>query len=158
MSGPRAPIQSYKQIRQDAPASVGAGTNTYSMVVGVDSYTGPSAQNNEVPTGAVIAAIDIQGTVSNLVSVTMNTWVSIQHIRSGQAAISPRATGGDPQRNQVHLQLLRSTGKDQNQNFHIKFKVPKRFGRVREGDVWQLVTNSDQTHTEAWQTIYKFYR
>jgi hypothetical protein len=128
------------------------------MVSGVDNYTGPSAANNEVPTGAVVKYIDIQGAVTNLVSQSAYVWVSIEHLRSGQVVTDPRATGGSPQRNQIHLQLLRMIGKDQNQNFHIKFKIPSKFQRVREGDSWQLVINSDVVTGQAWQMIYKFYR
>jgi len=68
------------------------------------------------------------------------------------------SVGGDPIRNQVHLQLLRMLGANQNVNFHIKFKVPKQFQRVREGDFWLLVTESDVVTNSAWQFIYKHFR
>lgn len=141
-----------------APASYVAGQTNFIMVNGVDNYSGPSAANNEVPTGAIVTGIDIQGSVTNLVAISAYVWISIQQVRSGQSAISPRSAGGDPQRNQVFRQLTRMLGKDQNNNWHIKFRIPKKFQRVREGDNWILTVESDQINGENWQFIYKFYR
>ncbi len=158
-SRPRAVIQSYKQLIQNAPASHAAATiDVNTMAIGVDSYTGPTAANNEVPTGAIIEKFDIQIAVQNLVNIASFVWVSIQHLRSGQAAINPRAAGGSPQRNQVHLMLHRCVGMNQNINFHIPFKVPRKYQRVREGDVWQVTVESQNIWTDSSQIIYKFLR
>lgn len=152
-------IQSYKQIKQNAPASHAAATRIDRAVVdGVDNYTGPSANNKEVPTGAKIEKIEFQLCLQNLVNVASFAWISIQHLRSGQSTIDPRAAGGNPQRNQIHLQLHRCIGQNQNVNITIPFKVPKKYQRVREGDQWVLTYESDTIFTSSLQTIYKFYR
>ena len=52
-SYPRRVTQSYKQVKYEAAASVAAATaNVHTIATGVDNYTGPSAANSEVPTGA----------------------------------------------------------------------------------------------------------
>lgn len=155
----RAPIQSFKQVQSNAPASVVAGTQTdFVLAQGVDNYTGPDAFNKDVPTGATITNFDIQISMSNLVGIASFVWVTIQHLRSGQTAIDNQAVGGNAQRNQVHLQIQRSLGKDQNRDIVIPFKIPKKFQRVREGDQWVCSVKCDTIRTQALQHIYKFYR
>lgn len=152
-------IQSYKQIKQQAPASVGAGTRTdITFVNTVDNYTGPGAGNNEVPTGAVVKYVDIQLGFENLVNIASFVWISIQKVHSGQTVVDPRAAGGNAQRNQIYKQLLRCVGQNQNVNVPIRFKIPSKFQRCREGDKWIVTMESDTIRTEAGQIIYKFYR
>lgn len=152
-------VQSYKQIYINGPASGAASTNIDSSFAnGVDNYSGPTANNNEVPTGAVIKEVDCQVALSNLVAVTDNVVISIQHTRSGQTPITANAQGGNPQRNQVHYTKNIFVGKEQNTNLHWKFKIPKKYQRVREGDNWYLTLRSDQTFAYLVQCIYKFYR
>lgn len=157
---PRQVIQSYKNVGNVSPASVSAGTQTnHIMTFGVDNYAGPTAgQNYQVPTGAVVKYIDVQVALQNLVNIASFAWVTIQHMRSGQSPVDAQSVGGNAQRNQVHLQLQRCIGQNQNVNLHLKFKVPRKFQRVREGDVWYITTKSDTIRTEAVQFIYKFYR
>jgi len=148
-------VTTYKHIIQIAPASVSSGLNVNTLVTGIDAFSGQtSVTDSGVETGRIIEKLDIQFTITNLVNVALNCWVSIQHLRSGQSTIDPRATGGSPQRNQVHLQLLRNIGQSQNQTFHIKFRIPGKFQRVREGDLWVFGVNADQTATHALQCIY----
>lgn len=152
-------IQSYKQIRQDAPLSVAAATRTdYPVTTGVDNYTGPSASNNEVPTGAKVEKISIQISQQNLVNIAGFIWISVQLVRANQTVVDPRALGGNPQRNQVFLQIMRSLGQNQNTDIAFTFKIPAKFQRVREGDKWYITNESDVISTKAMQTIYKFYR
>lgn len=159
MPRPRQVIQSYKQVKNVAPVSRVAATqiNT-TLATGVDNYTGPSAANEEVPTGAIIKNFDIQIGAMNLVGVASFFWVTVQLLRSGQSATPGRAQGGDPQRNQVFLTIQRTMGDNQNTNIPIKFKVPRKFQRIREGDIWIVTTECNQIYTEAIQIIYKFYR
>ncbi len=153
--GSRPILTTYKHIIQLAPASVSAGLRVNTLVTGVDAFSGQtSVTDSATETGRIIEKLDIQLTIANLVNIALNVWVSVQHLRSGQSTIDPRATGGSPQRNQVHLQLLRMVGQSQNQTFHIKFRIPKKFQRVREGDLWVLGVNADQTATHALQCIY----
>lgn len=153
-------IQSFKKVLNHAPTSLAAGQNTYTLVDGEDSVAAgqTSATDSGVPTGSVIKFIEIQFSAVNLVSVAAYMHVSIQHLRSGQSPIAANAVGGNPQRNQVHFQKMYTLAPDQNQNFVFRFKIPKKYQRVRDGDVWQFVNYCDQTHTAAMQVIYKFYR
>lgn len=157
---PRNPVQSYKNVGNVAPASIAAATQVNNiMTFGVDNYTGPGAgQNYQVPTGAIVPVIDVQVGLQNLVNVASFAWITIQHTRSGQSPIDNQAVGGNAQRNQVHLQLQKCVGQNQNVNVHLRFKVPKKFQRVREGDVWYISVKSDTISTQAVQFIYKFYR
>ncbi len=152
-------VQSYKQVFTGAPITRAASTdfNTV-MCLGVDNYTGPSLIANEIPTGAVVKFIEIQYSAVNLVSIASFMWISIQHLRSGQSAISSRSVSGNPQRNQVHHQVLYSLGPTQNNNRTFRFKIPKKYQRIREGDTWVFARQSDTVFTESLQVIYKFYR
>lgn len=155
----RPVLQTYKQVVNIAPASVGAGVQTPEVITNVvDNYTGPSVANTEVPTGAIIEGFDIQISLSNLVSISSFVWITIQQLRSGQSTIDNQFVGGNPQRNQVFLQLQRSLGKDQNRDIVIPFKIPKKFQRCREGDSWRVCIKCDTIRTQATQIIYKFKR
>ena len=153
-------IQSYKKVLTHAPASSAASQIDYDLSSGVDSVAAgqTSGTDANVPTGAVLKYIEIQYSVQNLVSVAATQYLCIQRVHSGQSNINPSAVGGHAQRNQVHWQLLKMCGQDQNNNMTIRFKVPKKFQRVREGDKWVLSVYTDVTHTHACQVIYKFYR
>ncbi len=155
------PIQSFKKVLNFAPTSrAAAATIVQVLVQGVDSTAaGQTAPTDPlVPTGSIVKYIEIQFAYTNLVLISLFFHISIQHLRSGQASVSPLLVGGDPQRNQVHWQMLRSLGQTQNGNFVIKFKVPSQFQRVRDGDKWDLVFNGSAVYTQATQVIYKFYR
>ncbi len=154
-------IQSFKKVMNDAPASRAAGaTIDLKMSDGEDSVaagqTGPIDAG--VPTGSLIKFFEIQYCVTNLVAISLFMHVSIQLIRSGQTNIAPNVVGGNPQRNQVFYQKLYSVGKEQNSTLIVRFKVPKRFQRVRDGDTWQFVRTGSAVYTDATQVIYKFYR
>ncbi len=157
---PKAVIQSYKKVINHAPASFTAGTNVYAMTLGVDSVaagqTGPTDTN--VPTGSVIKYLEIQLALANLGVNASFIHIAIEQIHSGQSVIAPNVVGGDPKRNQVFYQQLFQLGADESFYRTFKFKVPKSFQRVREGDNWQFVWNSDATVSGSCQIIYKFYR
>ncbi len=156
---PRPVTQSYKQIINKAPASVAAGTQSnVLMSQGLDDYAGPGASFALVPTGARIEKFDIQISMANLVTIASFVWITVQHLRSGQTAIDNQAVGGNPQRNQVHLQIQRSLGQFQNRDIVIPFRIPAKYQRVREGDEWRVSIKCDTIRTEAIQVIYKFLR
>ncbi len=160
-SSPRAVVQSFKKVINIAPASIVASTNiTASISTGVDSVAAgqTSAVDSNVPTGSVIRFIEIQWAAQNLVNVAAFAFLSIQRTHSGQGVINPQVVGGDPQRNQVHFQRILCIGQNQNVNFVMKFKVPKKYQRVRDGDTWKFTIQSTQIATVATQIIYKFYR
>lgn len=151
-------IQSFKQIFIDGPASRAAATNIESnFLIGVDNYTGPVA-NQQVPTGAVVKSIDLQIGMSNLVLVSANFVWTLQLLRSNQGAITPNSQGGDNQRNQVIYTRNVFVGQNQNYNPHVRIKIPPKFQRIREGDLWKIVSRADAVHASVIQVIYKFYR
>ncbi len=153
------PIQSYKQITVDGPASRLAATNIFHVILsGVDNYTGPSAANSEVPTGSKVMSLLIFATFTNLVSVSSLLHFTVQLLRSGQSIITPGAIGGNPQRNQVIFTHMAFLGQDQNNNFVFRLKIPPIFQRIREGDSWSLTYRTDTVFVSATQVIYKFYR
>lgn len=159
--GPRAVIQSYKKVLNDAPASrLAATTISLNIAKGVDSLaagqTGPI--DADVPTGCVIKYIEIEWAFMNLLSAGNFIHSTIQKLRANQAPVSPNVVGGNPQRNQVFHQTFRSAGFNQNGNMVLKFKVPKSFQRMREGDVWQFNRIGTGVFSDGLQIIYKFYR
>ncbi len=159
--GPRAVIPSYKKVLNDAPASRTPATNiTLNLAKGVDSLaagqTGPI--DADVPTGCVIKFFEIQWSFANLSGGNCFIHTTIQKLRANQGGIAPNVVGGNPQRNQVFHQTMRSIGTDQNGNAVLRFKVPRMFQRMREGDVWQFSRTGTAVFTDALQVIYKFYR
>ncbi len=153
------PIQSFKQITIDGPASRAAATNiVHDIVVGVDNYTGPTANNNEVPTGAKIMSILVLATFTNLVSISSLLHFNIMMVRGGAPSPTPGAVGGSNQRNTVVFTHMAFLGQNQNSNFVFRIKVPRIYQRIREGDTFKIKYRTDTTFASATQAIYKFYR
>ncbi len=154
-------IQSFKKVINHAPASRTVTTiHVFNISTGEDSVAAgqTSVTDVSVPTGSVMRAVEIQYSVSQLVSQAAYFWTTIQRLESGQAQISGRTVGGNPQRNQVHRQGQFMVGDDQNSNHVIRFPIPKRFQRVKDGSKWIFTIESDVVHNSAVQIIYKFYR
>ncbi len=154
-------IQSYKKVLNFAGAGRGAGSVIDFVITnGVDSIaagqTGVTDPN--VPTGSVIKYFEIMYADANLVSISYTNHWTIQQVHSGQTKISPLVVGGNPQRNQVFAQGLFSVGQNQNSTHIMKFKVPPKFQRVREGDQWIFTIVGSAVHTDTCMVIYKFYR
>ncbi len=157
--GARPVIQSYKQITVDGPASRAAATNiAHDIVVGVDNYSGPTALNNEVPTGAVVKFVNIFASFSNLVLVSGLLHFNIQCRRAGILGATPGAIGGSNLRNTIIHTEMKFIGQNQNTNIRLRIKIPPIFQRIREGDVWRIVYRVDAVFASATQAIYKFYR
>ncbi len=159
MIRPRVIVKTYKKVLNFAPASHAAGLKiNFDLVVGVDSISPGQlgVTDATVPTGSIIDFIEIQYSVINLAAVSNFIHVSMQNRLSGQAAtISPNVIGGNPQRNQVHHQEMRSIGQNQNQNFVFKWRVPKHLRRVREGSIFSWVILGTAIQTDSCQVIYK---
>ncbi len=154
-----SPIQSYKQITVDGPASRAAATNIiHGIVNGVDNYTGPSAANSEVPTGAKIMNVTIFMCFSNLVSISALLHYNIICLRQGISTTTPGAVGGTPTRNTVIHTGMIFIGKEQNTNLILSIKIPRIYQRIRESDQFQIVYRCDAVFASATQAIYKFYR
>ncbi len=160
-SGARPVVQSFKKVLNFAGTSRAAAalvdfvasTGTDSVAAGQTTVT-----DSAVPTGAEIRYIEWHLSVGNLVAINNFMTVAVQLVRSGQTRISPLLVGGNPQRNQVFHMDLFTIGKEQNTNRIFKFKVPKGFQRVREGDLWTLTITAGAVWTDACLCIYKFYR
>ncbi len=153
------PIQSYKQITVDGPASRAAATNiVHTLVVGVDNYVGPTASNAQVPTGCTINSLLLLLCFGSLASPATTLHFTVQLLRSGQGQVAPGSVGGNPQRNQVIYTEQLFVTAEQSINQVVRLKIPKMFGRIREGDSWQLVYRGDTVFTSITQCIYKFYR
>ncbi len=153
------PIQSYKQITIDGPASRAAATNIFhGLLLGVDDYSGPTAANKEVPTGARVMSVLLLLTFSNLVSISALLHMHVQFKRSGMTNLTPGAVGGSPSRNTITTTRMFFIGKEQNTSMVILVKVPQQFQRIREGDDWVLTYRADAVFASATQAIYKFYR
>ncbi len=154
-------VQSQKVILTYAPASRTGGTIVpFGLSEGKDGIPAGQASGTDetVPTGSVIKFMEIQYCVSNLTNQACFSSVSIQRIHTGQSHIDPRSVGGDAQRNQVFFQKIFNIGDNQNSNHVFRFKIPKKYQRVREGDKWQFVTVNDSNIDDNLQVIYKYYR
>ncbi len=153
-------IRSYKKVLDFAPASRVASTVIeFEMTSGVDSI-GPGqggVSDPTVPTGAMVKGFNIDIPFGYTGTATAFIWMSIQHLRANQSVISPRVIGGNSQRNQVFFQKLVMLGENQNLSFHMRFKIPPKFQRVREGDKWIFAYESDVAHASGAQIIYKLF-
>lgn len=158
---PRNVIQSYKKVLNQALISRGSASDLdFNLTSGVDSIAAGQTGviDADVPTGSVVKYIEILLAFTNLVAVSNILNFGIQLVHSGQTPVSMLTVGGNPQRNQVFRQYLKSIGKEQNSNFTIKFKVPPKFQRIREGDRWVFSRNGSAVFAEAFEVHYKFYR
>ncbi len=156
---PRAIVRTYKKVLNFAPASHAAGLKVnFDVVVGVDNLSVGSTGVTDatVPTGSIVDYIEIQYGVVNLAAVACYIHISMQSRLSGQSAtIAPNLIGGNPQRNQVHHQEMRSLGQNQNATFVYKWRVPKHLRRIREGSVFSWVILGTTAVTDSCQVIYK---
>ncbi len=152
--------QSFKKVLNEAPASVSAGTNVFTLVNGVDSI--PAGQTTvtdaQVPTGSQVRFIEIQHAVGNLAESAAFVHVAIEMILADQSVIPANTVGGSNKRNQVFLQAMFQMGHDQSNSRTYKFKIPRKYWRIREGMTWQFIWTNDATVSSAIQAIYKFYR
>ncbi len=157
---PRQVVQSYKKVILHASASFTAGFQQEVMSTGVDSVAAgqTSATDVNVPTGAVITNMEIQFAAANVAAAACFINANVQYVQNNQTLQDPDTIGGNPQRNQVLYTKLYSVGEGQNSTFIIKFKIPKKFQRVREGMSWLFVWNNSASITRKMQVIYKFYR
>lgn len=156
----RAVIQSYKKVLNFAPVSQAAGSRNINLANGVDSVaagqTGPT--DDDVPTGCIIKSFNIDVSLAQIVGGAIFAHYSIQKLHTSQPSVASNVVGGNPTRNQVHRQYMKSIGENQNFNQTIRFKIPPKFQRMREGDIWLLEITTSGTVVQAFQCIYKFYR
>ncbi len=152
-------VKTFKKVLNFAPASHGAGVKVnFDLAIGIDAIaplqSGPT--DSSVPTGSIIDYIEIQYGVVNLSAVACFIHTSIQSRLAGQpATIAPNVVGGDPQRNQVYHQEMRSIGQGQNATFVFKWRVPKMIQRIREGSIISFVILGTAAITDSCQVIFK---
>ncbi len=155
--GQRAIIQSVKKQIVIGPQSALAGNTSFLLVKGQDQLSVPVEQD-EAPTGAMVKYIECQISQQNLDQANATfTVVSMQKVHTGQVAIDPYTTGGNEQRNQVFHTIVRCVAPVQNSNIMVKFKVPKRYWRMRNGDEWRLTINNNLPVEQLIFVFYKYY-
>ncbi len=143
--------RTYKKVINFAPSSVGASTQQYLMVVGQDGISPgqTSATDPAVPTGAKISKIVVQFPIGNLLASSLVIHVAVQYILSGQTAINANVVGGNPQRNQVIHQFVKSIGQFQNGSIGYVIRIPKRFQRLKESMQWMYTVTSSASATQT---------
>ncbi len=143
-----------------AGASEAAGLQAHTMASGKDlgvlGQTGVT--DAEVPVGAKIVLFDIRMPKVNLGAGTANFihW-SIQRTEVGQAIQNPITAGGDPKRTNILLSGVIGLGAGQNNSLHIRYKVPKRYQRIKDGNVWSLVMNNGLAVSAIYEIVYKVF-
>ncbi len=155
-NGVRPMVRTAKYIVVTAAASEASGTNAVTFMKGKDDTTlgQTSVTDNNVPVGARITKVEMFMPKVNL-TATANfvTW-SITRSLSGQAVINPVVAGGDPLRKNILLTGVVGLGDGQNNSLHVKWKVPRRFQRVGDGDLWIVVNNNESAVSTFYYFIY----
>ena len=82
------------------------------------------------------------------------TW-SIQRTLSGQSVVNPLLAGGNAIRKNIILTGVIAIGTGQNNQLHVRFKVPRRFQRIGDGDAWSIVTENNTAVSAFYYIIYK---
>jgi len=154
----RAPQRSVKYIVIVGPTSAAAGTEVVSVATGVDNTTlgQTGTLDISIPTGSRIESMEIWMPKVNLGAATANfiTW-TIQHTRQSQSVINPLVIAGNANRRNVILTGVLGLGAGQNNQLHIKFRIPKQFQRMAEGDAWSIVNDNGLVVSTFYYIIYK---
>ncbi len=159
--GPRGSTRSAKYIVQQAGASAGAGTEVVSFASGQDNTTlgQTGATDKAIPVGSKVVLFDIRMPKVNLGAGTANFihW-SIQRTVSGQSVINPISASGNALRKNILLSGVVGLGAGQNNSLHVRYKVPKKFQRIGDGDVWQIVNNNGLAVSTIYEIVYKVFQ
>ncbi len=154
----RPVVRTAKYIVVSGPSSEAAAVVVISMALGTDNATlgQTSVTDIAIPVGAKITSMEIFMPKINLVAGAANfcTW-SIQRTVTGQSIVNPLIAGGSPLRKNIILTGVVGMGAGQNNQLHVKFRVPKKFQRVGDGDAWSLVTNNFDVVSTLYYIIYK---
>lgn len=157
---PKGSTRSSKYIVDQAEASEAVGQHSFTLALGTDndSLGQSSATDSAVPTGSKIRLFDLRAVFGNLVAINDFVYWCIQRRTSGQSVLNPVSPGGNPLRKNILLSGLFSVGKEQNKTLHIRYKVPKRYQRIADGDSWTFTYNLGQITTTAMQVVYKVFQ
>ncbi len=157
---PKGSTRSAKYIVVSGPTSEGAGLIAVTMAQAKDNETlgQNSVTDSDVLVGAKITSFEIFMPKINFTATTANfvTW-SIQRTVSGQSVVNPIGAGGSPLRKNILLTGCIGIGTGQNNSLHIKFKVPKKFQRMGDGDVWSIVNENAFALSTFYYIIYKVH-
>ncbi len=156
---PRSTVRSNKYIVNIAAASEAAGVIAVTMALGTDNATlGQSSTiDTAVPVGAKISKIEIFMPKVNLAATANFVHWSIQRTLSGQSVINPILAGGNSLRRNIMLQGVVGLGEGQNNQLHVTFKIPPKYQRIGDGDLWGLVHNNTGAVSTTYQFIYKIF-
>ncbi len=158
---PRGSTRSVKYQVTQAGASEAAGLQAITIYKGKDEETlGQTGVNDtDVPTGSKVTQVELFMPKVNLGAATANfvTW-SIQRTQTGQAVVDPILQAGNPLRRNVMLTGKLGLGAGQNNNLHIKYKIPKKYQRVGDGDVWNIVNNNNLAVSTEYMFIFKVFQ
>lgn len=159
-SMPRSVVRAAKYIIVEGPVSEAAGIIAVPFIVGTDnaSLGQTGVTDKTVPVGAKISQVEIFMPKVNLGAGTANFihW-TIQRASSGQSVINPITAAGSPLRTNIMLTGVLGLGAGQNNSLHIKFKIPSKYQRIRDGDVWQVVHNNGLVTSATYYFIYKVF-
>lgn len=157
---PRGASRSIKYIVDEPEASETAGLQSFTMVVGTDNATlgQTGATDTAIPVGSKIKLFDIRAVFGNLTSINDFIYWSIERKASGQGTVNPKSPGGNPLRKNILLSGLFMVGKDQNRVLHVRYKVPKKYQRIADGDTWRLNYDLGVVTTTAKQVVYKVFQ
>ncbi len=158
---PRGMTRSVKYQVTQAGSTESAGLNAITFASGKDEETlGQTGVNDkDVPTGSRIVQVEIWMPKVNLGAATANfvTW-SIQRTQTGQSVVDPILQAGNALRRNVMLTGKLGLGAGQNNNLHVKYKIPKKYQRIGDGDVWNIVNNNTLEVSTEYMFIYKVWQ
>ncbi len=71
--------------------------------------------------------------------------------------INPVTAGGSPLRKNIMLTGVVGMGAGQNNQLHVKYKVPEKFQRIGDNDSWDIITNNGLTTSVFYYIIFKVF-
>ncbi len=156
---PKGSTRSVKYVIDEAQTTSGVAKVLFSVVAGGDNATlgQTSGTDITIPTGAKVKQINFMTCWGSITGVSTFLHWSIQLIHSGQSSVDPTAVGGSPLRTNVMMQGMQCIGDKQNATVDVKYKIPKRFWRLKDGDQWAFVSKSSTNVDTVKQAIYKVF-
>ncbi len=157
---PRGSTRSAKYIIDVASSSESSGLQAQTVINAQDGETlgQTSGTSALVPTGSKVMLLDLRMPKVNLSATANFVHWSIQRTQSGQSVINPISMGGNPLRKNVLLSGIIGLGDSQNNGLHIRYKIPKKFQRMGDGDVWSIVNNNTSAVSTVYQFMYKVFQ
>ncbi len=152
--------RSVKYVVDQAQTTSGTAKAIFTLAKGKDDETlgQASGADFDIPTGSKIKQFNILSCWGSITGVSTFLHWSIQRILSGQTSLDPTAVGGAPTRNMVMMQGIVCIGDRQNATVDVKYKVPKDFWRMQDGQSWAFVTKCSTNVDTVKQTIYKVFQ